>query len=88
MKPHLEIKVDREVWPPPAYIRYSRERRAGGYSVDPDGAVNVDLDAGGRVIGIELVEIRAYTMPLARKVALDHELDLPAAADGVRHAAP
>lgn len=88
MKRRLEIRVDREVRPPPAYIRYSHERRAGGYSIDSDGAVNVDLDVEGAVIGIELVEVDGYTMSLARQVAVKYELHLPETADDVLHATP
>lgn len=88
MRRPLEIRVDRDVRPPPAYIRYSRERRAGGYSIDPGGAVNVDLDVEGAVIGIELVEVDDYTMSLAREVAVKYELHLPESADDVLHAKP
>lgn len=78
----ISIKVDSDVGDAEAvaYIRYSSAGRSSGYSLDPDGAVNVDLAADGCVIGIELLALDDYTWGLAREIAGAHSLWLPATA--------
>jgi uncharacterized protein YuzE len=83
----ISVKVDAQIDDEPvAYLRYSSESRTSGYSVDPDGAVNVDLDEHGHVVGIELLAVDDHTLMLAREVANAHDLWLPATIGELLHA--
>jgi hypothetical protein len=77
MRHPIEITQHHDIENPPVYVRYSNERVASTKSVDPDFAVNVDLDAAGLVVGIELIAVDPYTIEWATQVARAHDLAIP-----------
>lgn len=57
------------------YLRYSREPVARTESLDGE-VVNVDYDATGAVIGIEVADVDDDSIALATKFANEHGLGL------------
>jgi hypothetical protein len=76
MKPLIEVTRELKA-PHSVYLRYSRQLRAKTVSLDGDERyVNVDIDADGEVIGIELVFPSDQSFDLLAQFAHENGLGL------------
>jgi uncharacterized protein YuzE len=58
------------------YLRYSHEDVAATKAIDPSYEVNVDYNAAGDVIGVEIVAPNDRTIEIATRFALENGLSL------------
>lgn len=72
----LDIAIDEEA--DAGYVRYANAVVAETVEVYEEGTVAADLDAGGNVIGIELLGFTDDILASARAYASDHDLVFPA----------
>jgi uncharacterized protein YuzE len=71
------IEVTRETESPHSmYLRYSKTAVTWTNALHPDGAVSVDYDANGEVVGIEIVAPDSQTVAIAAEFAVSQGLSL------------
>jgi|HubBroStandDraft_4_1064222.scaffolds.fasta_scaffold1706973_1 hypothetical protein len=76
MKPIIEVERDDEGGMHTLYLHYSREPIVRTVTKDREGSVNVDLDAKGEPVGLELVSTGDSEVALAIDVAREYGLSL------------
>ena len=76
MRPIIEISRDSAAGLRPMYLTYSRNAFARTDSRDPEGSVNVDVDANGDAIGIEILNPDDESISLAFDAAIAYGLSL------------
>jgi|GEM_PF-5186676 len=76
MKPIIEIERDEEGGMHSLYLHYSREPIVRTISRDADGSVNVDIDANGDPVGLELVGTSDDEVTVAIDAAREYGLSL------------
>ncbi|MFN2529641.1 MAG: DUF2283 domain-containing protein, partial [Candidatus Baltobacteraceae bacterium] len=74
------VKVDFQA--KAGYVRYREAQATNTIDVWEDGAVAVDLDDTGNVVGIEVLALDGETLAQAQKYAAAHDLAFPAHLEG------
>ncbi len=92
MKPLIEVKRNREKIAGrrfySMYLRYSDgEAVPPTKTLDSSGSVNVDVDANGDIVGIELVHVNDDTVAIVTHFANEQGLGLAGVFDRDIHAA-
>jgi len=63
------------------YVAYSDRRIAETHEVWDEGTIAADVDAGGEIVGIEMLQLDRDTLSRARRYAEEHDLIFPAMLD-------
>jgi uncharacterized protein YuzE len=92
MKPLIEVERNREEISGQRYysmyLRYSNgDPMPPTKMLDPAGSVNVDFDAKGDIVGIELVHVNDSTVAIATRFANEQGLGLAGVFERDTHAA-
>jgi uncharacterized protein YuzE len=75
----LGVEIDFEA--KAGYVTYSESKVAETVDVWEEGTVAADLDADGKIIGIEVLGLDAEALSQARAYAEDHDLLFPSHLD-------